>query len=373
MKVLHLNSYYIDNHLYSQLFNILETDTEQRVFIPIKFDRKPENVIPFKQTELIFEQVIQPVHKYDYFGKIRKITNRAIQKKVNEGVDFVHAHNLFTDGAVAYELKKKFGLKYIVAVRTTDIGLQYKYMYHRRFKIQKVLLAAEHIIFISPTYRDKLLSMMSENFIKKIENKIKIIPNGINTVWLEEKKEPTGKPLKDKVNLLYVGQIMARKNLDTVINAIDVLNQKGNKDYHLTIIGGANTYEQTYFDNFLLSIQDKKEITYLGKINDKYALLEEYRKSDIFVMPSKAELFGLVYIEALSQGKPILYSKGEGINGYLEDKHAGIAVNPNNTDEIADGIENIAKNYETYTSFTEIIAPFNWASITTTYKQMYAE
>tara|TARA_R110000796_G_scaffold252631_2_gene389331 strand:+ start:15844 stop:16908 length:1065 start_codon:yes stop_codon:yes gene_type:complete len=354
------------------LFNVLENNVTQRVFIPIKLDRTPENIIPFKQTELIFEKIIRPMHKYDYFGKIRAITKKVIAKNIHKEVDFVHAHNLFTDGAVAYNLKKKFGLKYVVAVRTTDIGLQYKYMFHRRARIQKVLLEAEHIIFISPTYKDKLLHMMSKSFINKIKDKIQIVPNGINTIWLENKQPPSQKELTTTVNLIYVGQIMQRKNIHGIIDAVEVLRKKENKEYNLTIIGGENIYEEAYFNTFQATIKDKKWISYLGKINDKAKLIEHYRNSDIFVMPSRAELFGLVYIEALSQGKPVLYSKGEGINGYLEAKNVGVAVNPNDIDEIATGIENIVRIYTEYANFDDVIKPFNWASVTNQYIKMYS-
>ena len=88
-------------------------------------------------------------------------------------------------------------------------------------------------------------------------------------------------------------------------------------------------------------------------------------------MPSKFELFGLVYIEALSQGKPVLYSKGEGIDGFLTNYRAGKAVDPDNADAIANGIKEIVKNYKDYTDFDEIVLPFNWDTIASVYRKLY--
>ena len=48
-------------------------------------------------------------------------------------------------------------------------------------------------------------------------------------------------------------------------------------------------------------------VSYLPETNDKNKLLEHYRSCDIFIMPSKTETFGLVYVEAMSQGLPCLY------------------------------------------------------------------
>ena len=60
----------------------------------------------------------------------------------------------------------------------------------------------------------------------------------------------------------------------------------------------------------------KEYMTYYGEITDKKTLKNLYRENDMFVMPSKNETFGLVYIEALLQGLPILYAKNEGIEGF---------------------------------------------------------
>lgn len=371
MKILHINAYYIDNHLYSHLYITLDLDIEQRVYIPIKQDRKEENKVNLNQGELVFEKVIKPNHKYNYFRKIREITEALIQKNAHNGVQFVHAHNLFTDGVIAYNLKKKFGLKYIVAIRTTDIALQYKYMYHRRFKVKRVIMEAEQIIFISPTYRDKLFGMMPRTFVSKISSKVKIVPNGINDFWLENQNEPKRRPLENRVNLLYVGQIMERKNVLLLIQAIDLLNQSRKEDFFLTIIGGANNYEKEYYNTFLSVIKQYDWVDYKGKIKEKEKLLQEYRRCDIFAMPAKKELFGLVYIESLSQGKPVLYAKGEGINGFLEGKSVGQSADPNSLEDIRDGIVRIVEDYETYDDFAPVVKPFNWNRIANLYKTMY--
>ncbi|WP_165776655.1 glycosyltransferase family 4 protein [Maribacter sp. 4G9] len=350
----------------------MDSELQQKVYIPIKKDRVAENVVELKQGELIFEQVIKPVHKYNYFKKIKEITSSLIEKNVHENIDFIHAHNLFTDGVIAYNLKKKFGIKYIVAIRTTDIELQYKYMYHRRARVKKVLEDAEQIIFISPNYRDKFLTMLSESFIARIKNKIKIVPNGIDDFWLNNQKKPTAKSLEKKVHLLYVGQIMQRKNVFPLMEAINLLNtKKGEEKYDLTIIGGANTYEKEFYNSFLSTIKQFNWVKYKGVIKDKKMLLQEYRNCDIFAMPAKGELFGLVYIEALSQGKPVIYAKGEGINGFLEGKQVGKSVDPDDLEDICDGIIYLKENYISFNDFSEVVEPFNWNRIANLYKSMY--
>lgn len=371
MKILHLNSYYIDNHLYAQLYTELDADIQQRVYVPIKIDREPENEVTLKQTELIFEKIIKPIHKFNYFGKIRKIFKSIVSKGLVADIDFIHAHNLFTDGALAYKLKKKFNIGYIVAVRTTDIELQYRYMWHRRPFIHRVLKNADRIVFISNTYRDKLFAMMPKSMVTTITHKVQVIPNGIDNMWLNQLQKPAAIPLRRSVKLLYVGQIIERKNILLLIEAVQRLNAAGEYQYTLTIIGPEGNSEPDYFKDFIDLIQSLSWVDYKGKISVGESLLQAYRTSDIFVMPSKYELFGLVYIEALSQGKPVLYSKGEGIDGFLSDYQAGKGVNPNSAEAIAAGIDTIVKNYQNYTDFDSVVLPFNWKNIAVVYKKLY--
>lgn len=372
MKILHLNSYYIDNHLYAQLYGVLNASVEQRVYIPIKLDREPENQIALDQTELIFDKRIVPSHKYNYFKKINTLFKALETKNLAQGIDFVHAHNLFTDGALAYKLKKKHGIPYIVAVRTTDIGLQYRLMWHRRPFIHKVLKHADQVVFISNTYKDKLFGMMPKSLVSLIRHKVRVIPNGIDDLWLTHIQSPGAVPLNGKVRLLFVGQIIVRKNVLPLIEAVALLNKTSGDRYTLTLIGPDSKVEPDYFNTFLEIIKPLPWVAYQGKVKPGISLLQAYRACDIFVMPSKHELFGLVYIEALSQGKPVLYSKGEGIDGFLGDYHAGKAVDPDDVKSIARGIEDIVQAYSSYTDFSKVVLPFNWNTIALEYKKMYA-
>ncbi len=373
MNLLHINSYYIDNHLYSQIYSYLDEEYTQKVYIPIKTDREPENVIPFKNTELTFKKLITPNHKFNYFSKIKTLTKDLIADKLHENCNFIHAHNLFTDGAIAYKLHKKYGIKYIVAIRSTDIGLQYKYMYNRRSLAKKVLLNSEKIIFISETYRDKFFNMMSSSFIKSITDKTTIIPNGIDDIWLDSKVEkPLHTNTKEVYNLFYVGQIMNRKNIFNLIDAVSLLNKKQEQPkYKLTIVGGANALEPDYFTKFEEQIKQIDWLDYKGKIYDKNKLIELYKKSDVFVMPSVHELFGLVYIEAISQGVPVLYSKGEGIDGFLKNYKIGVGVDPQSTTSISEGILKIIEEKEHYNQYQEVAEQFRWRKIIEIYKRIY--
>src|SRR5690606_11180955 len=80
--------------------------------------------------------------------------------------------------------------------------------------------------------------------------------------------------------------------------------------------GGGNVHSEV-----LKQVDLYKDImTYHGKIFDLSKLKEHFENADIFAMPSKAETFGLVYVEAMLQGLPILYTANEGIDGFYQEK-----------------------------------------------------
>jgi glycosyltransferase involved in cell wall biosynthesis len=91
-------------------------------------------------------------------------------------------------------------------------------------------------------------------------------------------------------------------------------------------------------------------------------------------MPSVRETFGLVYIEALSQGLPIIYSKGEAVDGYFDEATVGKKVNPESVSDIARAIASVRENYTAYIQgCTQEADKFSWKRIAERYISIYDE
>ncbi len=65
-----------------------------------------------------------------------------------------------------------------------------------------------------------------------------------------------------------------------------------------------------------------------------------------FLMPTRRETFGMVFIEALFSGLPLLYTKGWGIDGFFEPDEIGYACDPTRVDDIQAGVEHLLKHQE---------------------------
>lgn len=108
---------------------------------------------------------------------------------------------------------------------------------------------------------------------------------------------------------------------------------------------------------------------------DKTNIIDVYRNSDIFIMPSKFETFGLVYVEALTQGLHLIYTRGQGFDGYFEDGTIGYSVKYNDSDEIKNRIKDIVDGkIDNVSSYRDkILNDFDWKNVAEKYKKIYSK
>ena len=139
-------------------------------------------------------------------------------------------------------------------------------------------------------------------------------------------------------------------------------------DIHLDLVGGDGNREQ---EVLALAEKHPDSFQYRGKIYDKPALQQVYAENRVFAMPSLHETFGLVYVEALTQGLSLLYTCNEGVDGLFEEP-VGEAVTPTNEKEIVDALYKLLTEPQNYQApVAEELKKFDWEKIATIYQQIY--
>ena len=147
--------------------------------------------------------------------------------------------------------------------------------------------------------------------LSKKDQKSHVISNGINT---EEFKTISvgdfhvrfGIP-EDKTKLLFVGRLFPEKSIDTLIKSIPHV-LKEHSDIHVMIVGGGHL--ESKLKKMVSDLKIDKHVTFLGLVSEEDKILA-YNASDIFILPSLAELEGMVVLEAMSCGKPIIIGDSE--------------------------------------------------------------
>lgn len=304
--------------------------------------------------------------KYDFAYKTRKKYGYLVQHEDCSRFDVTYAATLFTEGVLSYKLYKQFGIPYVVAVRGTDTNLYLKYMPHLWPMACKILKHASRVVLISDILQNALYGhWLLGGRLKSMKENCVVIPNGIDEIWHKnlavKRNEPSGR------KLLYVGNFSENKNVSAVQQAVLKLKKDGYPDITLTLIGGGGNKND---DVLAVCKSNQDSFKFLGRIFDKKRLIEVMREHDAFVMVSHSETFGLVYVEALSQGLPIVYTKGQGIDGAIQ-KKVGVAVNSHSVEEIADGIRMLFEKYGEFEGIGEEINHFRWDCIGNTYLDIF--
>jgi glycosyltransferase involved in cell wall biosynthesis len=280
-----------------------------------------------------------------------------------------HAHFLYSDGAVALRLKQEYGLPYIATVRNTDLNFFMRYRPDLMPICREILGQASAVIFVTRAYREELLAKLPDHERDALFDKSHVVPNGVATFWLEH---PPDRQVHDQssIRLLYVGDFSPNKNVPNTIRAADIVATKF--DTRLTLVGGGSNGAKIVSD--MLKSGRHPATSFAGRIDSREELLTIYRDHDIYVMPSFLETFGLSYIEALSQGLPVVHSRGQGVEGYFDRGTVSEAVDPHDPAGIASAIQTLANRLPAIGEVCVNQAKrFDWTRIASVYVELYKE
>ncbi len=370
MKILHLCSYYTGNKLYSKLFSELTRIIDnQTIYIPIRSQKLiNKNKIDMQNLEYLYDLILNKYDRFLYRGKIKK-QQRRIEENIPSinAFDTIHAHTLFSDGGTAYLLKQKYGINYVVSIRNTDIHVFYKYGLHLRPFIYKVLKNASAIVFISHAYQKKTFDLLPSKIVELIRDKSKVIPNGIDEKWFN--LAPVVKSESpNKLRLLFTGSLDKNKNLSSVLK-LGTLLQSENVDFYLNVAGDGPLFDQCRLKTKQMGLDNR--VKFHGNIS-KEELICIADNSDVFILPSYKETFGISYIEAMSRGLPIIYTRNEGVDGYFPEGKVGYSTDPDDIIEMKDRLNLIVKDYNTFSSNSANEArKFNWQDIALKYFELH--
>jgi len=160
----------------------------------------------------------------------------------------------------------------------------------------------------------------------------RIIPNGVDT----SRFKPNGK--RNPFEILFVGRIEPRKGLQFLINALPII-KKEIPEANLTVVGGS-------YKRMKLNIppEVKNSIRFPGFIEPK-RLPEIFNKSYVFVSPAlRGESFGIVLIESMASGTPVVASDIPGYRCVIKDGYNGLNVPPGDPEGIAKGVIKVMKD-----------------------------
>ena len=337
MSILHICCNLAGSTVFPQLFEALEAEgVQQVVFVPEKRKADLGKNVP-ESVETYSALTVKKTDALFFFRKAQRSVP-AIEKRVDMNkVKLIHAHTLFTDGSIAHKLHKKYRIPYIVTLRYSDIEAIWRYEPHLRPMARRILMDAARVVFLGGAAKAKVfgewLNLKEQPLIEK---KSAIIPNGIRPEWLTG--EPRG-PLGETIHVGFAGKINKRKCPVDAVRAVHKAKENTGKDYRFIACG-----EGPMADAMIGEMDENDR--YVGVVQGMNAMKRFYAQCDVLLVPSSAETFGMVYLEAMSQGVPVLYTRTQGFDGQFDEGAAGYSVVCGDICQQAEMIEKITEDYE---------------------------
>ncbi len=365
MKILYLCTFYHRAMIFRDSMNCLEKIGHIiNVFNAVAFGAKiDEKYLSIMDDKVIHKACFRQRDRYIYFRKQQKIEEALTAAYKVAEYDGIHAHTLFNGGWAVRKIKEKTGVPYVVSVRNTDLNTFLSIPLFKKIAV-KIVNDAAAVQFLSAPYKDAFLKKCYANNPDPVCKKSFVIPNGLESFWLENISAPKKLPNPKELRLLCVGKIDANKNAKSILKAMQILEKRG-ISAKLTIIG------QVVDAKVQKELSEYKNTEILPYMT-KEQLIDHYRNSDIYVMPSIRESFGRVYAEAMTQGLPVIFTRSQGFDGLFDDGVVGYAVKPLNCVEIADAIEKISNRYEEISrNCVEKCNLFDWTTIAKRLEDMY--
>ncbi|NMC14068.1 MAG: glycosyltransferase family 4 protein [Chloroflexi bacterium] len=274
--------------------------------------------------------------------------------------DINHTHFIFPDGILAYLLKKRTGLPYIITAHGSDVPgynpNRFK-MLHTLIKPLWLKIVREADAICSPS---QFLSRLIEKQIP--EKSVSVIPNGFNYRRFNTNLNKTN-------NILIVCRMFERKGVQYFIRALN--------DFHIPLqvdIVGNGPYLESIKALAQTIHTDAKIVFHEWLENDSEKLKELYEKAAIFVLPSEAENFPIVLLEAMAAELAIISTKGTGCAEVVGD--AALLVNPRDAAGIRSAIDDLLANPQRRKELgaaarTRVESRFSWQVIANQYLSIY--
>jgi D-inositol-3-phosphate glycosyltransferase len=248
-----------------------------------------------------------------------------------------------------------------------------------------VIKIADLIIAATEAEQDQLFDLYQVP-----SEKVKIIPPGVNThhfypIPTDEAKEAIGLSPRDKA-ALFVGRIEPLKGVDTLLRAMAILKRDCRSficpDY-LIIIGGDPGGEEEKLSDEMARLQSlscsldlEDMVIFLGK-RGQDTLPYYYSAAEVVVMPSHYESFGIVALEAMACGTPVIASRVGGLAHLVKDGETGFNVPAQDPDALAEKLRSLFVDHDLRAAFGARAAAyargFSWEIITKMMAKVYRE
>lgn len=251
--------------------------------------------------------------------------------------DIIHVHSMLNAGLAAKEIKKRYGIPYIVTEHSTA---------YARGVLSKSQLKSAALIAIEASGRFAVSTPFSEllaKVLKQDSSAWSVLPNIVNDSFFKACELQKSKSDKCGFCFLNVSLLVPKKRIDLLITAFS-LYFKGRPDVTLRI--GGDGKEREALEDLAKRLGVEDQVKFLGML-DREQVVGEMENMDAFVLSSQYETFGVVVTEALAKGKPVIATRCGGPEDIIREQD-GILVSPADAEDLAKAMQKIYETIDNY-------------------------
>jgi 1,4-alpha-glucan branching enzyme len=300
----------------------------------------------------------------------------AIVKRLDRKIDIFHAHDwLVADAGIG--LKHVFRKPFFATMHSTEVGRRngihtdYEKMIHETeawltYEAWKVICASNYMV----SHVQWAFGLPSDKLI--------MVPNGVNPLdYVDDKKVDLSQfrtkfALPEEKIVLFVGRLVYEKGIHVLINAVQKVVQKVNAKF--VIVG--NGYMKEQLSGLVKGMGLAHKVVFTGFVDDD-TLRKLQVCANVSVVPSLFEPFGIVALEAMAAGSPLVVADTGGLSEIVEHDVSGVKVYVNNPDSLAWGITRVLTNdgYENWlrtNAYKRVQERYDWDKIALQTKTIYS-
>jgi glycosyltransferase involved in cell wall biosynthesis len=255
------------------------------------------------------------------FFSVRRVSRRHGFKP-----DIVHAHVALPAGLAGALLKRLLGVPLVITEHTSPFSLL---MRNRvaAFATRVALLAADRVIAVSKSLRTEILAY------PELRRHVDIVPNVVDVSAFASERAPRASHFR----LLFVGEMETRrKGVDYLLRAMSLLRERG-LDVCLDIMGGGRHKEM--YKDMAAKLGLAAVCRFHGAVPHRQ-IASLMAGANLFVLPSLAETFGVVLVEAMAAGLPVVATRCGGPEEVVT-PDVGVLVDPADPQALADAIADV--------------------------------
>ena len=281
--------------------------------------------------------------------------------------DVIHAHVAVPDGHAAIIAGRAYGKPTVVTFHGHDVHNIPELNHACRRAVASVAQGASRVVVVSTAFGNALREYVRDRELLVVSNGYS--PEDVSPGSLELANRYRGKKV-----ILSVGYLIPRKAHKYVVMALSKLLE-AHPDIVYVIIGRGD--EERPLKRLVNKMGLQDTVEFVGQVPHR-VVMAYLATCDIFALPSWHESFGVVYVEAMAHGRPVVACRGEGIEDVIVDGETGALVEPKDVDSLTNALGKLLEDQAYARRLGEagkalVARSFTWEQSAEKLRQLYEE